>query len=372
MASTRQAKELLVLDLYYNQDKTYRQIAKEAKICPRDIKTIIDKKVKETELSQSTSVSSQAFNLFLQGKTPLRVAIILNLKEPEVHEFYRQYLSLQQLHDLYQVYEKIKDDIWSFVELYRLIEAAGMDLKHVKRLLEVANNELPKVEATYKNLLSDVMNLNQKKRDAESAILKLNGDIIYLRNTADNQRLECERLESEKKNLYLKNTRLESVIKELEKSQEYTKIEMIVKQLVDKMFGDDKQLLKLAFEAIAESLLNNPYRLQSFMEYSMPIAATSNSLYNTNQNGNHERQPTFYNQCYLSPNYNSDSVQVEYLRNIILNESEKIYNQKVEELMSQTICEAPVCENKKITDEKQSAKSATCDQLLPSECLCRF
>jgi predicted DNA-binding protein YlxM (UPF0122 family) len=44
---TRRTKEMFVLDLYYNQDKTYRQIAKEAKICPRDIKTIIDNKEKE-------------------------------------------------------------------------------------------------------------------------------------------------------------------------------------------------------------------------------------------------------------------------------------------------------------------------------------
>ena len=77
---TRYAKELLVLDLYYNQDKTYRQIAKEAKICPRDIKSILDKKAEEAELNQSTSISSQAFSLFLQGKTPIQVAIMLNLR----------------------------------------------------------------------------------------------------------------------------------------------------------------------------------------------------------------------------------------------------------------------------------------------------
>jgi predicted transcriptional regulator len=149
---TRQAKEMLVLDLYlyYNRDKTYRQIAKEARICPRDIKTIIDKKAKEVELSQSTSISSQAFNLFLQGKTPIQVGIMLNLREPEVHELYKQYWSLQQLDDLYQVYERVKDGIASFVELYRLIQVSGMDLKHVKRLLEVANGELSKVEVTIK------------------------------------------------------------------------------------------------------------------------------------------------------------------------------------------------------------------------------
>jgi predicted transcriptional regulator len=355
-ALTRQAKEMLVLDLYYNQNYTYRQIAKEAKICPRDIKTILDKKTKEVELIQSTSISSQAFNLFLQGKTPVDVAIMLNLKEPEVHEFYRQYLSLQQLHDLYQIYEKVRDGIDSFVMLYKLIEAAGMDLKHVRRLLEVANGELPKVEEMYKNLLSDIMNLNQKKRHIDAAILKLNGDYIYLRNTADHQKLECEKQESESRNLYLKKIRLETVIKELQNSQEYTKIEMIVKQQVNKMFVDDKQLLRFAFEAIIESLLNNPYRLQSFMGYSMSVASTSNSLYDVSHNGN-DSHPTFDTQCYLSPNYYSDCIQEEYLRNIILNESEKFYNQKIEELKNQTICEAAVSENNnEITDEKQSIK----------------
>jgi hypothetical protein len=355
-ALTRHDKEMLVLDLYYNQDKTYRQIAKEAKICPRDIKTIIDRKIKETELSQSTSVSSQAFNLFLQGKTPIQVAITLNLKEPEVHELYRQYWSLQQLHDLYQVYENIKDDIGPFVELYRLIQAAGMDLKHVKRLLEVANGKLPKVEQMHKNLYKDVMNLNQKKRDVEAAILKLNGDYIFLRNTADHQRLECEKLESEKRSLYLKKIKLESAIKELQNIQEYTKIEIIVKQQVNKMFGDEKKLLTLAFEAIIESLLDNPYRLQSFMEYSVSVPYASNSLSNADHNENHEKHPTFYGQCYLSVNYDSDLVQVEYLKNIVLSESEKLYNQKIEELKNQTICEATVYGDNKSMNEKQSIK----------------
>jgi hypothetical protein len=209
----------------------------------------------------------------------------------------------------------------------------------------------------YKNLLSDVMTLNQRKRHIDSAILKLNGDYIYLRNSAEHQKLECEKQESENRNLYLKKIRLESAIKELQNSQEYAKIEMIVKQQVNKIFGDDKQLLKLVFESVIESLLDNPYRLQSFMEYSMSLAAsTSNLLCNVNHNGNHEMHSNFYNQCYLSPNYDSDCIQVEYLKNIILYESDKFYNQKIEEVKNQTICEAAVDGNNKLTDEKQSIK----------------
>jgi len=65
----------------------------------------------------------------------------------------------------------LRYSIGPFLKLYRLIESADMDVNHVKRLLEVAYGELPKVEQTYKNLLSGVMTLNQKKRDAEAAIL---------------------------------------------------------------------------------------------------------------------------------------------------------------------------------------------------------
>ena len=44
---TRQERERLVLDLYYNQGKTYREICREARISPRDIEVILNKAVEE-------------------------------------------------------------------------------------------------------------------------------------------------------------------------------------------------------------------------------------------------------------------------------------------------------------------------------------
>jgi DNA-binding NarL/FixJ family response regulator len=57
MALTRQEKEKLVSELY-NQGKTYRQIAEETRTCQRDIKTILNKVVKEKECKESISGSS--------------------------------------------------------------------------------------------------------------------------------------------------------------------------------------------------------------------------------------------------------------------------------------------------------------------------
>ena len=44
---TRQEKERLVLELYYNQGKTYREISKEARISPRDIGVILNRALEE-------------------------------------------------------------------------------------------------------------------------------------------------------------------------------------------------------------------------------------------------------------------------------------------------------------------------------------
>jgi DNA-binding NarL/FixJ family response regulator len=63
IALTRQEKEKLVLQLY-SQGKTYRQIAEEARICPRDIKTILDKVVKEAHIEMSKRFEDKCVRIF--------------------------------------------------------------------------------------------------------------------------------------------------------------------------------------------------------------------------------------------------------------------------------------------------------------------
>lgn len=80
-------------------------IAEEARICPRDIKTILDKVVKGREFKESVSVSSQAYKFFTEGKTPIQVAIALNLRDDQVTELYKEYLLL--VLNLFAYYKKI-------------------------------------------------------------------------------------------------------------------------------------------------------------------------------------------------------------------------------------------------------------------------
>ena len=183
MALTRQEKEKLVLELY-SQGKTYRQIAEEARICPRDIKTILDKVVKGRESEESVSVSSQAYKLFLAGKSPMDVAVTLNLRQAEVIELYKEYWNLNNLHDLNQIYEEIKGDIGSFLNLYKLAKAAGMNTQQVIRLLAIANNHLPAVEQRCEKLKREVHSLEGDKRNSAIIFQELSDQISDLRNTS--------------------------------------------------------------------------------------------------------------------------------------------------------------------------------------------
>jgi DNA-binding Lrp family transcriptional regulator len=156
MILTREEKERLVIDLY-NRRTPIRVIAKEAGMSFRDIGAIKKKAEEEKEASkeqaEKMSQSAQAYKLFSEGKSPVQVAIALNIREPEVARVYVEYWKLVQHHSLSRIYEEIKDDdIGYFVNLYRSAKAAGMGIPHVINPLSIANNDLPSVEYRYEQL----------------------------------------------------------------------------------------------------------------------------------------------------------------------------------------------------------------------------
>src|SRR4051794_19101314 len=123
MISTRQERERLVLDLY-NQGKNTREISQEARMSFSAIGAILKKAEEEKEVhgaqEQKISLASQTYKLFSERKTLAQVAIALNLREPDVTKFYIEYCKLTQLDSFCRIYDKIKDDIYPFVNLYIL------------------------------------------------------------------------------------------------------------------------------------------------------------------------------------------------------------------------------------------------------------
>ena len=103
-----------VIDLYFNQGKTTREIAKLARVSIRDISPTIreeeSKRQRHKDQQQQEEISSKAYILFSKGKRPVDVAIELNLREPEVTKLYKEYLKLKRHHKLYSVYIELGDE----------------------------------------------------------------------------------------------------------------------------------------------------------------------------------------------------------------------------------------------------------------------
>jgi hypothetical protein len=143
-----------VIDLYYNQEKTTREIAKIERMSIRDISPTLkeeeSKRQRHKDQQQQEEISSKAYKLFSKGKRPIDVAIELNLREPEVTKLYREYCKLKQLNILILIYNETNGNLRPFLKLYKqLIKEKGMSIEQVVNAVDICANRLPHMESLY-------------------------------------------------------------------------------------------------------------------------------------------------------------------------------------------------------------------------------
>jgi predicted HTH domain antitoxin len=119
-----------VIDLYFNQHKTYAEIVQIEHISPRDIHVIIKEEEARRQKYKQQELSAKAYKLFSEGKTPLQVAIILNLPASKVSKLYREYWELRGLDKLNTIYKETNGKLWPFLKLYKeLIKKRRMTIE---------------------------------------------------------------------------------------------------------------------------------------------------------------------------------------------------------------------------------------------------
>ncbi len=201
------------------------------------------------EQQQHLSLSAQAYKLFSDRKTPLEVAIALNLRESEATKFYKEYWKLKQLHNLNMVYEETKGDIEPFLKLYRLSKAKGMGVKQVVNLLAIANNDLPALEKRFKRLRNDVSMLQFQKRTLERNLYQLNNQIASTTKLLNSLRMSCIRERREIEKLYNEKARLETIVTEFKNNNEeyLNKIKQTAEEKVKDVLTNSKLTLKICY-----------------------------------------------------------------------------------------------------------------------------
>jgi hypothetical protein len=335
---TRQEKEQKVLDLY-NQGKTIRDIAKEVRMSFRDIGAILKKASGEMEekqdIKESLSLSNKAYRLFSKGKTPIQVAITLNLSETETTKFYQEYWNLKQMHELRMVYEEVGADIVHFLKLYRLSKDAHMNPHQIINLLQIENNDLQSVEQRYKKLQRNVNDLESKELDTSINLADLKSQIQNSNQMLDSCRISYEKEVSKTLQLHRKNMRLNALLRQFKNNnEEYIKIRYVAKQTVRSTLSNSRQLLKIVLLSLIESIRTDPSNF-NFLVHGMPpllMMSKSTIIDYAGTSGNYHIKSS--SSDYNQNNYNETLIEV------IVNETASLYEKMVKDFTNQTMTNA--------------------------------
>jgi transposase len=248
----RHQKKALVIELY-EQGKTRRQIAETVHMSFKDIADIIneytgeDKQVNKSEKSKD----SLAFELFLQGKQSVEVAIELDMPADHLEELHVQYWRLSKLDDLELLYYEAKYSLPLLLQLHDILKDNRITKdKDVRELIVLANHSLPEIRNRFEELLNQVAALENEKAILNTEILELRNSIYINNETIRKKNLQLRTLDR-------KLRQLEVMLQAANKDPNYNKIIEIVDQRLD----DKRSLLVAALIAVLQTLKANPYEL---------------------------------------------------------------------------------------------------------------
>jgi predicted DNA-binding protein YlxM (UPF0122 family) len=185
MVLSRDEKERLVLDLYYNKGCTYRDIAKELKMSPNQISDIIKKHEEKSNAiankKKQLSLSSKAYKLYSKGKTEVEVAIKLDIPQAHATQFHLEYLKLKGLDDFESLYVRTRGNFLPLCKLYEeLVVKRGMSLEEVANCVDIALNRLPYMEGIFEIAKREAVRMQEKREYFLEDKISLTKELIEL------------------------------------------------------------------------------------------------------------------------------------------------------------------------------------------------
>ena len=254
-------KEKYVIELR-KQGKTYREIAHELKISPREISRILKKANMEIEEKERKKIvlsnTAKALQLYKKGKSPTDVAIKLDLSTQEANSLYIDYLSLNNLHHFIERFKEFnKDSLQDLIDNCDYMKENGITKEEIVEATK-KRNELVKIKEEHHNIYEELKDL---KRQSE----------FYV---SDNKLLRCKnceltnelnslvlKIESEERILQLLDNEINKkreLLDTITNSEEYVTLKSRIEEQVDDFLNQKKELLKLAAMTILNIMKKDP------------------------------------------------------------------------------------------------------------------
>ena len=245
-----------IIDLYFNQHKTIREVCRILGKSSHDVVPVI--KEQRLKLAPNTHNNKQqekdlpevkAYKLFAEGKSPIEVVTKLNLSGSTVQQYYMKYWDLENMHELNEIYNEIKDSMGYFVKLVRLAKKEHLTPEEVIGLINMSN-DIQDLKRYYKQLNVGIVELESKLYANKKELKKLVDQITKATNLIEIKSKIIERKLQILTELISQKQKLEQYMEYIKSSQNYKEIEQITANKVTELLSDNKQLLDYAFISV--------------------------------------------------------------------------------------------------------------------------
>ena len=216
-----------------------------------------DKQVNKPEKSKD----ARAFELFLQGKQSVEVAIELDMPADKVEDLHVQYWRLSKLDNLEILYHEVEYSLSLLLPLHEILKDKRITKdKDISDLIEIANDGLPNLRARFEMLLNQVTALENEKNSLSTETLGLRNSIYTNNGIIRKQNVQMRSLDR-------KLSQLQIMLRKAGKAPNYNKII----DIVDQRLNDKRSLLVGALLAVFRTLKANPYGLNLLSSSSQDV-----------------------------------------------------------------------------------------------------
>jgi hypothetical protein len=322
-------KERLVVELR-KEGKSYRQIAKEAMISPRDIKLILDKyrvndissysnaDIGEEDSDSLMSISSRAYKLFSEEMMiPLEVAIALNIEAPEAMKYHDEFLQLTNRGILVKLFKGLSDKQISWLlQLCAVARSKKMSISQVIECVSIYDEDLPMIKQLREDANNDLEAVQKLVFQCENRVEYLNHQTEKLAEDVKSKQTECKKLDKIRMEIIGQTLRLRGFISEFrDNNLTYIKIEKFVEDRVDRILREEAnmKLLEFALISVLRTLPRSDQYKYRYLLHKLDLVEVSGSFDTTNSMSTiNNKIPRIDSETIVARNNNSQNTHNQY------------------------------------------------------------
>jgi chromosome segregation ATPase len=254
----------------------------------------------------------------------------LNLGQAQATAYYGEYLKIVGLDNITKIYQELQSGVWYFVKLCKEAKAAKMGIPEVINLLRIANNNLPSVQRRYNGLQKENNILEPIITDKSMEVQNLNSQIRDKRESLEAIKSECRGEAALLEGLRQQTAKVETFVYNYKNNNEdYVKLIKSIENKVHDFLLDKKKFLNTAIISLIESMRNDPEKYSALVYHNNDKQNSSSSR----SEGHNSNLLNVSRHVAVLPPPPYDNYMIEYYKDIMLKEAEKLYNDIVDQIL---------------------------------------